>query len=295
MSLIALVLIIAMPAFSQGNNQEKGNDSVEIRVEKGQSLMEDVFNRFHINYEMSRTHKVGYYQESMSDSVSTYYFAEGIVDIYIPCNLNKVENASISPIRARKTIHKEVGQENLLLGNASDMARSSIWRPNSFLSEKNRDDYTFIYTEDKEINGADVLVIEFEPKKDHGLAVGKIFIDKQSFAIVKVEYTPIIRKSKVWKSVSWTEEFRYKNGAYELNRVKFHGLGADNNYQYDAILVMDQLEVVSRIPDYEVFIREDVSLFEKAKEEQLDSFWEGFGFLKQYLKTDNLFIASKSL
>ncbi|WP_425392779.1 hypothetical protein [Ekhidna sp.] len=290
MALNTLVLILGL-FIPQGNGDDKKNDSMEMRLEKGQSLMETVFDRFHINYEMSRLHKVGYYKESVSDSASTYYLAEGIVDIYIPCNLSKSENASISPIKARKTVFKQVDQESLLLGNASDMARSSIWRPNSFLDEKNRYDYNFSLSAEDSFKGSEVAVIEFEPRKEHGTTMGRIYVDKKSFAIVKIEYQPIVIKSKVWQNITWTEEFTFRNGAYELTNVHFHGEGADNHYQYDATLIMNQLEVVSKFPENEEFIQDEVPLFERAKEELDESFWEGFSFLRQSLNAEQFLTA----
>lgn len=269
----------------------KVNDSAEAKAMAGQSLMEQVFDRFHINYEMSRTHKIGYYKESMSDTQSIYYLADGIVDIYVPCNLNQIENASISPIKTRKKAFKEINEENLLFGNASDMARSSIWRPNSFLSEKNRGNYTFSYMDDSILNDADVAIVEFEPTKSHGQATGKIYVDKSSLAILKIDYNPIVHHSKYWSKVSWTEEFSFKNGAYELASVKFHGISIENDFQYDAILIMDQLEVLSRIPEDKSYINENVSLFEKADEEFTESFWEGYDFLKRSLDAEPLLLS----
>ena len=277
------ILLILTP---QAGAAGKQNDSAEAKMAEGQSLMETVFNRFHINYEMSRTHKVGYYKESMSDSESIYYLADGIVDIYIPSNLNQTENASISPIKTRKKAFKEVGEENLLFGNASDMARSSIWRPHSFLSEKNRHNYNYSYSGDSTVNGIDVSVVSFNPAKSSGKATGKIYVDKGSFAILRIDYNPIIQNSKFWSKVSWTEEFKFKNGAYELSSVKFHGLSLENNFRYDAMLVMDQLEVLSRIPQSNSYIRENVSLFEKADDEFNDSFWEGYDYLKRALDAE---------
>ena len=288
MLLHTLILNTALSLFApQGMTDGKQNDSAEAKAVAGQSIMETVFDRFHINYEMSRTHKIGYYKESMSDTQSIYYLADGIVDIYIPCNLNQVENASISPIKTRKKAFKDISEENLLFGNASDMARSSVWRPNSFLSEKNRGNYTFSYEGDSAINDVDISIIAFEPAKSHGKATGKIYVDNASFAILKIDYKPIVHHSKYWSKVSWTEEFQFKNGAYELHNVHFHGVSIEKDFQYDAILVMDQLEVLSRFPENESYIRENVSLFEKADDEFNDSFWEGYDFLKKSLEEES--------
>ena len=48
-----------------GSNQDKVHGDRSI---KGKVIMKRAFDRFHINYEMSRLHKVGYYGESMADS-----------------------------------------------------------------------------------------------------------------------------------------------------------------------------------------------------------------------------------
>lgn len=292
MLLHTLILNTALSfAIPQGMTDGKQNDSAEAKAIAGQSIMETVFDRFHINYEMSRTHKVGYYKESMSDAQSIYYLADGIVDIYIPSNLNQIENASISPIKTRKRAFKEINEENLLFGNASDMARSSVWRPNSFLNEKNRGHYTFSYAGDSVLGENNISIIVFEPSKSNGQATGKIYVDKSSFAILKIDYKPIVHHSKYWSKVSWSEEFVFKNGAYELHSVKFHGVSIENSFQYDAILVMDQLEVLSRIPQNESFIRENVSLFEKADDEFNESFWEGYDFLKRSLNEESLLLS----
>ncbi len=263
------------------------------KVTKGTELMKQVFYHFHSNYEMERIHKVGFYQESMSKARTVYYLAEGIVDIYIPCNLNQISNAAIKPVRTRKKAYKKVNEEKLLMGNASDMARSSIWRPNSFLNEKNRVNYTYRYDEDTLINSLDACIISFKPENGKGHVSGKLYVDKETFAIFKIEYKPDVTGSEIWKSVSWTEDFVFNEGAYDLHQVTYRGVSKDH-YSYDAKLVMSQLEVVHSIPASEAYISERVSLFEKAGNDFSDSFWSGYQHLKPASETENEeIIASK--
>ena len=280
-------MIINDPVIAAGQN-----DSMEVRQEKGQDIMNIVFDRFHINYEMSRLHKMGYYQESVSDSSSLYYLAEGIVEIYIPSNLNQTENAAIYPIKTQKTSYSQIAEDKLLFGNASDMARSSIWRPNSFLNEKNRVDYVFSLAGETKVKGNPVSIVEFEPTdSSHGRVKGRIFIDQEYFGIVKIEYTPLVNHSKVWKEVSWTEEFDFNDGSYELTHVKFLGTTLDDDYHYQAILAMDQLETVSEFPQNLVFMGDDTPLFDQAQEYSDDSFWEGFEHLRHLKPINKLLIA----
>jgi len=283
MTLITLITLFIGLQTSNPALESGRNDSMELRQEKGHTIMKTVFDRFHTNYEMSRMHKMGYYQESVIDSSAIYYLAEGIVEIYIPSNLNHSENASIYPVKTRKEAYDDIEEEKLLFGNASDMARSSIWRPNSFLNEKNRDNYQFALAGEASHKGEAVKVIDFEPiDATHGSVKGKIFIDPMYYGIVKIEYTPIVKHSKVWQEVSWTEEFDFRNGAYELTQVKFWGISLADDFHYQAILGMNQLETVSEIPQNQVYIGDDTPLFQRALENDDRPFWEGFEYLKVF-------------
>lgn len=258
------------------------------KVIKGTEIMTEVFHRFHINYEMSRTHKLGYYQEAMEDAKGVHYLAESIVDIFVPHNLSQAEHASIKPLRARKKTFEEIDAENLLFGNASDMARCSIWRPNSFLNEKNRDNYTFVYEKDSLFHRHQVEVIGFKPANSKGIVHGTILVDKESYAILHIDYTPDASGSKLWSKVKWTEEFYFVEGKYELSKVKFEGLCSKNTYEYSATLIMQHLKVLSQIPDDYVFLDKDISLFDHASEDFNDSFWNGYQDLRNDVESEHV-------
>lgn len=265
-----------------------GSNENDEKVVRGSEIMSEVFHRFHINYEMSRTHKIGYYQEAMEDAEGVHYLAESIVDIYVPHNLSSADHASIKPIKARKKVFEEVGSEDLLFGNASDMARCSIWRPNSFLSEKNRDNYTFIYEKDSLFNWMQVEVISFQPANSKGEAYGKMLIDKKSYAILHIDYTPETTNNKLWSEVKWTEEFYFVEGKYELSKVKFEGLCSKNTYAYSATLIMQHLKVLSAIPEEDSFLDKDVSLFEHAVEDFNDNFWDNYEDLRHDVESEDV-------
>ncbi|MEQ8906339.1 hypothetical protein [Ekhidna sp.] len=276
MALITLLLILGFPL----TNEEGGNESRKSRAEKGLDIMESAFDRFHINYEMSRVHNFGYYKETVSKRQNDIYEAEGIVDIYIPCNLNKRLEAMISPIKTRKKIYRKVDEDKLIEGHAAEMARSSIWRGNSFLNEKERSQYQYMQVGDTLFNDRDSYIISFTPLKKFGKTKGTLFVDKESLAIVHMEYSPIFDTNKsIWKSIKWTEDFEFKEGAFVLTEVKFKGITYDG-YIYNSLLKMDRLEVVSEIPEHELFLPMGASLFGNAQELDEETFWDGFTFLK---------------
>lgn len=277
-----------------GNNDEIQNSSVEEQIEAGHELMEQVFHRFHTNYEMDRTHKLGYYQEAMEDDTSVHYLAESILDIYVPSNLNEAEHASVKPIKARKKVYEVIEEENMLFGNASDMARCSIWRPDSFLNDKKRDNYTYQYLKDSLFHNQKVAVIRFTPANSKGNVHGTILVDKHSHAVLHIDYTPDATGSKLWSEVTWTEEFRYKEGRYELSKVKFEGLCSKNTYKYSATLIMQQMKVLKEIPESEHYLDKDGSLFDHAKEENEEKFWNNYFDLRMEVESEDVVhLASK--
>jgi hypothetical protein len=118
-----------------------------------------------------------------------------------------------------------------------------------------------------------------------------LYIDTSYLGITKIVYHPVVQKSHVWLEVSWTENFEFINGAYELTSVYFQGISRGDTLHYEASLVMNQLETVSSIPEYLVFVEEDVPLFEKASENFTEDFWLGFEYLKKKAGDGHLVVA----
>lgn len=259
----------------------------EVTIMSGHVLMKDVFNRFHLNYEVSRQHMIGYYKEDLHGADSIYYIAEGIVDIYIPPNI-EFNQTLVSPIKTRKKIFKPIeDQVTFLKGNASDMAKSSIWRKDSFLNDKNRKNYDFIYLGMDKIGDKDVFIVEFEPSNSKGDTSGKIFIEEKSLAVVKLEYQPHIKRTTLWNEVTWTEEFYEKNGIYELFRVSYSGSWEDEvkEYRYTALLVVNETTPANAIPQEKGLLSENDSFFHEAADDFSEAFWEGYNHMKLDLES----------
>ena len=89
------------------------------------------------------------------------------------------------------------------------------------MSEKNRRNYDYYYDGATTLGDKDVFIVEFEPNGKKGNTKGKLYIEEENNAIVKIEYHPILKDNRAWESVSWTEEYESKHGVYELMRVSF--------------------------------------------------------------------------
>ena len=262
---------------------------MDVEVLSGPSIMQEVFERFHLNYEMERQHMVGYYQESMSDWEKTYYVAEGIMDIYTPSNLDKYSYPLVSPLRTRKKVFENIAAiDEVLGGNASDMAHSSIWRKRSFLSIKNRKNYDYFYAGATSIGDREVLIVEFEPNNNKGNTTGKLYIDEETFALVKIKYDPIIKDFALWESVTWTEEYEQQDGVFKLVSVLFEGTSTNHKYNYHALLVINEAKAIDELPADVSMMNVLDSFFEMAQEDFTDSFWTGFNFMKLDNKVSRL-------
>ncbi len=255
----------------------------EVTVLTGGNLMWHVFNRFHINYHMSRQQMLGYYKEHLTSTDSSYYLAEGIMDIYVPSN---IENRTplANPIRTRKKVYNEIREEVTFLdGNVCDMAKSSIWRKNSFLSQKNRNRYQYYYEGVDMLDDQEIYLVSFEPKSNKGNkanTTGIIHIDQETFAIVKLEYFPKLNKTH-WASVSWVEEYtQANNGVYELFKVSYDGSweGEDQVYRYTALLMINESMSLEEMPDLQDdFLTETDPFFYVVSDEDFsETFWDGY-------------------
>jgi hypothetical protein len=254
----------------------------EVTIMSGNLLMNAVFNRFHLNYNMSRKHLIGYYKENLLGQALMYYLAEGIVHIYVPPNIDN-SNVLVNPIRTRKKVFEELNEDHVFLtGNASDMAQSSIWRKGSFLTPKNRKNYEFIYAGASNLGDKDVFIVEFAPKNSRGDTEGKIFIEEETMAIIKLEYHPKLKSNNFWKSVTWVEEYCQKEGMFELFRVSYNGSWKEYNedYTYEALLVVNESRPSYEIPRTAYLMDANHSFFHEAKNDFSDSFWDGYNYIK---------------
>jgi len=255
-------------------------EEVTVSSDFGATVMQKAFNRIYLNYEFSRHHMVAYYKESLRNHDQLKYVAEGIMDIYVPLDIDKRYQPLVSPIKSRKKTLQAIPEADLLTGHAGDMAQSSIWRKNSFLSEQERDNYLFEYDGYSELDGKDVYIINFEPRNRKGNTRGKIYIQDGTYAIVKMEYRPDVQGHSFWDEVIWTEEYERDAGVYKLLRVSYEGHFAGTDEWYHALLLVNDVTAIDAIPKEKRYIGHKDLFYESASESFTDDFWEEYNFIK---------------
>lgn len=249
----------------------------------GDTIMAKVFRRFPINNVYGTQRLQAYYKEKLNGNDSMLYLAEGILDIYLPFDVSDAP-VKVSALKARKKVVREVTNEGVALvkGHASDMVQSSIWREGSFLNEKNRKYYAFRYTGKKLLGDQDIYIVEFEPKNNKGYITGNVYVDANTFAILKLEYFPDADKSRFWDDIKWIEEFENFDGTYYLVRSSFEGNWWEGEVRFDfsSLLMINEVERVSEEPEMGPVLGEEDLFFKAASENFTDSFWEDYNYIK---------------
>ncbi len=256
-----------------------------VTVLTGDILMERVFDRLITNYEMEAMRITSYYKEKLISHDSMVYLAEGILDILTPSNVN-FNNIKIAPIKTRKNVIDTMdssGQVTMVSGHAHDMVVPSIWRKQSFLSKKNRKNYAFEYEGKKPFQEHSVYEISFKPKNSKGYVSGTLYVEDETYAIVKMIYEPDANKNKFWEHARWTEEFEFVNGRYNLTAVSYTGDYFENNrnYEFSCLLINNVVSTTNLelFPDNEMS-KTDV-FFDMANNNDLsEEFWNGYHYLK---------------
>ena len=70
----------------------------------GTDVMKEVFTRYHTNYEVEDQLMLAYYKENLTADDRIYHFAEGVVEIHIPSNVDKGP-ARLRPLKNTCKIH----------------------------------------------------------------------------------------------------------------------------------------------------------------------------------------------
>ncbi|MFY0601092.1 MAG: carboxypeptidase-like regulatory domain-containing protein [Cyclobacteriaceae bacterium] len=254
-----------------------------VRVLTGDVLMGRVFSKMLTNYDQENQRMTSYYKEKLSSDDSLCYLAEGVMDIFRPSWFSK-EEVKINPLRTRKKVIREINEDQVTLigGHAFDMIVPSVWRKDSFLDTKNRDAYEFIYEGKMAFGEHDIYLVSFQPKSKKGYVSGRLYVEDETYAIIKMEYEPQVSKKSFWSWVRWTEEYEQVEGVYQLTRVSYDGewLEYGKILDYSALLVNNKMATVRDAPEMKAGIRNNGVFFEEASYDFTGSFWTGFNYIK---------------
>ncbi|XOV94286.1 MAG: hypothetical protein ACFHWX_06190 [Bacteroidota bacterium] len=248
----------------------------------GEEIMREVFNRFHLNYEIHDQFMLSYYREELNDDDQIHYMGEGILELMLSSDVGE-SPSYVRPIKMRvKTlnniIHKGVDSKS---GHATEMIESSIWHDKSFLREKNRDNYSYQLVGTEVHRNENIYILDFAPKNKKGYLAGKIFVDGYTYAIIRLEYT--LFDNLVFDTETWIEEFQHHDLIYYLLRASFEGVWEENGkkYVFRSMIVNTEIEPNRDNTDMNGFIIGNTFAFPIQSQGQFtDEFWGDYNYIQ---------------
>lgn len=210
----------------------------------GEEIMQRVFRKLHLNYEIHDQFMLSYYREVLEkDNDEIQYIAEGILELMLSSDVEESPSL-VRPVKTRvKTIniveHEGVDVKS---GHATEMVESSIWHDRSFLREKNRWNYTYALVGTEVHRNEKIYIIDFLPKNKKGYVAGRLYVDEFSDAIIRLEYT--VFENLEFDTEVWIEEFQHHDLIYYLLRSSFEGVWEENGSKYTFRSLVVNTEVV---------------------------------------------------
>ncbi len=247
----------------------------------GADVMKEVFTRFHVNYEVEDQLMLAYYKETLTAKDEIYHFAEGVVEIHIPSNVEKGP-ARLRPLKTRVQSIGDLKHGGLYekSGHASEMIQS--WAFTDFLSKKNRWSYNYRLVGKEVHRNENVFIIDFSPMDEKGYVKGRLWVDEFTYAIIRIEYNLV--EETEWDSETWVEEFQHHNHTYYLMRASFEGHWKEDNkpYVFNSMVVNTRIEAnqEDKLP-FDQFIKgSDFTFVDQSHGSFTDDYWEGYNYIK---------------
>ncbi len=245
-------------------------------------IMYEVFNRFHLNYEIHDQFMLSYYREVLTDNEEIHYIAEGIMELMLSSNV-ETSPSLIRPIRTRvKTVNNIIHEGfDVKSGHATEMVESSIWHEKSFLREKNRGNYEYQLVGTEVHRNEDIYIVDFRPKNKKGYLAGRMYIDTFTYAIIRLEYT--LLGDIEFDTEVWIEEFQHHDLIYYLLRASFEGAWEENGekFVFRSLIVNTEIESNRDNTDLEGFIVGNTFSFPlESQGDFSDDYWGEYNYIK---------------
>jgi len=190
---------------------------IEVRPLPPEFYVRQALQRFRQNYSSQPFQSLAYYREKILENKDILQFNEGVFKTYCPNYADSSENQD-QVLLYRKEEHPkelqfmkkerekaeakekksgkksstgmELDMANSFSGPSSVLSASKLNKENaSYLDTAQLKEYQFKFARPSTFDQSDLMVIEFKSKGkvDHVRESGKLFIDRQSLAIVRIE------------------------------------------------------------------------------------------------------------
>lgn len=151
------------------------------------------------NYANNFTWLQGFYRQTIKEDSSITELSEMVIKIKkYPSSIRKVDSCELIKGRYSKQKDGSLGYSN---GLTNLLKKDIIQYPMDFFTIKNFKNYNYDIEATTFYNNSNVYIINFDQKDEikEDLYKGKIFIDQNSLAVVRVEYTKSPKGQEYWK------------------------------------------------------------------------------------------------
>ncbi|MFW5793784.1 MAG: STN and carboxypeptidase regulatory-like domain-containing protein [Bacteroidota bacterium] len=261
----------------------------------------------HKMYPLQATNHTSFYREGILQGREILNYSEAIFNIYKTAYNSPVKDA-VSIVKSRSITNANF-EDSLLLklkaGVGSVLELDLIKNMPDFLDPEYKNQYSLIFANLITYNDRDTYAIGFEPVEDfkESLFRGTVFVDKDNFAIVRIEFEIDPRRLKAAQriliprqnpnfsskiqSAEYSVSYKLYNEKYHLNhvrgdltvRVRRKNKLFGNNYKifFEKAVLSIETENVSKIKRRERLKKREV--FSETSFEYDFEFWKDYNFL----------------
>lgn len=176
-------------------------------------IVKNAYQAISDNYIISEHFLSGYYKELEQSSNKVHYIAEALLNAKIPAK-NSKDKIQIFYGKTRKTTRSNLDSIGITFtaGGAYDMVEHPVLTGISPMVPEKFGKYKYKIEDYRKAGEKNLVVISFIKKKDKTFS-GRFFIDLDSYAFARIEYSQDIKGGWIfndwrWTRTSWVNEYK---------------------------------------------------------------------------------------
>ncbi len=274
------------------------------------TVLKQALEKIDKNYSPNTNLLIGFYRETVKKGRNYIDISEAVIDIYKTPYSKGIYSDRVEVVKGRKLLSQKVSDTlavKLVGGPVLSVSADVVKNPDFFLSANELPLYQFSYEDPVMIEQRPHLVIKCKPVgvSPHPLFNGKIYIDRNSLTISKVELsldmddkakvtTAILRKKPAKlrfkpEEVSFIINYKQHNGVTYLNYIENvirfkcdwkRRLFSTNYTVVSEMIVTDiKSDNILKISNKSAF-RNDHALTDKVRDFYDENFWEDYNIIE---------------
>ncbi len=297
-------------------------DEVLIKPIEPTTLLKEVVDRIPTNYGTRPSELIGFYRETVKIDNEYHSYLEGVINAFKTSYEERgTKSDQVRIIKGRKrknglSMNSTKSVPQLNAGPVTFNSYDVVKRRRNFLNPKQFKHYQYELADITTYKGHDVYIIGFEGKKNSkkGIASGNIYIDIDSKAVLKTEYTlndtglEIVNKKNIRhdkrsnvfvtaKSLTSVVTYDFQNNLWAMSQLRvnigFNYFMKNEQKTEDMDIALNIITTESTHKNAQPFSKEEIFSSNQAFVHNLGQedpeFWENYNVLKEEQKLKEAF------